>query len=532
MINILFTGVGRRIELIQAFRTAALVLNKDIRIFGADITKTAPALAYCDDIKIVKPMNDPEYINSLLKICKDEKITIIIPTIDTDLLILSQNINKFEEIGVKVLISRPDKILICRDKNNTSQFFVDCGLSAPMPVNDWQKYDGNFPAFIKPKDGSSSINAYKVNNAEELKTYAAQIDDYIVQPFIDGEEYTVDVFCNFHGEPIFITPRQRVQVRAGEVLKTKIALNETVKKEIRQLCKAFQPCGPLTVQFIRQKETNINYYIEINPRFGGGAPLSMKAGAKSAEALLTILDNETVELKRYQTQDDAIYSRFDQSVCITNETKKPIKGIIFDLDDTLFNEIDYIKSGFKAVAKYLGDDSYTDKLVNYFESNKKPLNEILKELGRENELDKVLEIYRTHNPKLKLAEEIKELLTILRDKGVKLGIITDGRPEGQNAKIKALNIEKYVDDIIITDELGGTQFRKPNDISFRIMQNRWRLNPEEITYVGDNLLKDQLAPKQLGMNFIFYKNPNGIYQKLEKSQYAEITDLKEIINYT
>ena len=76
MINILFTGAGRRIELIQAFRQAALVLNKEIRIFGADITNTAPALAYCDGIKIVKPMNDPGYIDSLLDICKEEQISI------------------------------------------------------------------------------------------------------------------------------------------------------------------------------------------------------------------------------------------------------------------------------------------------------------------------------------------------------------------------------------------------------------------------------------------------------------------------
>ena len=184
--RILFTGVGRRIELLQSFRNAALVLEKDLKIYGVDISGTAPALTYCDHIQRVVGMKDPKYTDQLLCICKEEQIDLLIPTIDTDLLVLSQNKKKFEAVGTKVMISDPDKVLICRDKNNTSQFFVDCGLHAPMPVDDWKKYDSGFPAFIKPKDGSSSINTFKVENEEELEIYVAKVEDYIVQPFVSG----------------------------------------------------------------------------------------------------------------------------------------------------------------------------------------------------------------------------------------------------------------------------------------------------------------------------------------------------------
>jgi len=531
MINILFTGAGRRIELIQAFRQAALILDKQIRIFGADITRTAPALAYCDAIRIVKPMKDPGYIDDLLSVCKEEKINIIIPTIDTDLLVLSKNKELFENEGIRVLISAPDKIQICRDKNNTSKFFIDCGLAAPMPVNDWKKYKGGYPAFIKPKDGSSSINAFKVNDEDELRTYSKQINDYIVQPFIDGEEYTVDIFCDFEGNPVFITPRQRVQVRAGEVLKTKITKDEIVEEEIKALCEAFKPCGPLTVQFIRQKETGINYYIEINPRFGGGAPLSMKSGAKSAEAILKLLDSETVNWLDYSIQDNAVYSRFDQSVRITNKISPTIKGIIFDLDDTLYNEIDYVKSGFKAVATFLGDSNYYEQLMDFYKKNEKPIDELLKAINREKEITTVLDIYRSHKPYLALEEDTKNTLKKLKEKGIELGIITDGRPKGQHAKINALGLEKLIDDIIVTDELGGKQFRKLNDISFRIIQNKWRLNPEQMLYIGDNLLKDQQAPIQLGMNYIFFDNEKGIHRAKDTNEYVKISRIMEIEKY-
>ena len=330
--NILFTGVGRRVELLQAFRNAALVLNKEMKIYGADMAGTAPALAYCDYTRKVVAMRDAGYIDNLLRICREDAIDLLIPTIDTDLLVLAEHKDSFAAIGTRVLISEPDKIRICRDKNKTSQFFVDCGLCAPMPINDWKEYKSGYPAFIKPKDGSSSINAYKVENAEELEVYAGQIEDYIVQPFVSGHEYTIDIFCNWDGEPISIVPRERVQVRAGEVLKTKIELDETMIEESRRLCKAFKPCGPMTVQLIRDAES-VDWFIEINPRFGGGAPLSMKAGARSAEAILKLMEGTEVSYCR-DIADGAVYSRFDQSVCIS-EGSREVKGVIFDLDDTL-----------------------------------------------------------------------------------------------------------------------------------------------------------------------------------------------------
>lgn len=180
-IRILFTGVGRRIELVQAFRNAALVQGKELKIYGADMAGTAPALAYCDYTRKTVGMRDSSYIENLLSICTDDKIDLLIPTIDTDLLILSQNKDKFEEIGTKVMVSSPEMVQICRDKNKTPYFFADCGLHAPMAVNDWLVYEGEFPAFIKPKDGSSSADAFKVEDAKELEIYANQIADYVIQ---------------------------------------------------------------------------------------------------------------------------------------------------------------------------------------------------------------------------------------------------------------------------------------------------------------------------------------------------------------
>ncbi len=512
-IKILFTSVGRRVELMQVFRAAADRLGVALEIWGADMTETAPALCYCDRAVKVCRIKDDNYIPMLLEVCEREGIDALIPTIDTDLLILARNKKAFERIGTLVLVSDEDKVAICRDKRFTADYFGSVGLKSPRPVDDYRRYDGGYPAFIKPKDGSSSIGAHKVDNAEELKAYSNQVADYIVQPFISGTEYTVDVFCDMDGKPIYITPRIRQAVRAGEVLKTVIVNDARIIEEVKCLIDDFKPCGAITVQLIRDDETGIDYYIEINPRFGGGAPLSIKAGADSAEALLRLLSGEKLDFCLNFAADGAVFSRFDQSAYITHGERK-VSAVVFDLDDTLYSEKDYVRSGYRAVAKEIWQvEKAYEKLWNAFGEGYAAIDKVLSDEGifTDELKQRCLSVYRSHFPNIDLYDGVREMLADLRAKGIRLGIITDGRPEGQRNKIKALGLEELVDEIIVTDEIGGVDFRKPNDISFRIMQRKLKVSFEEMVYVGDNISKDFHAPRQLGMQAIWFKNTDGVY---------------------
>ena len=129
-------------------------------------------------------------------------------------------------------------------------------------------------------------------------------------------KYTIDIFCDYEGNPVYITPRERLAVRAGEVLKTKITQDDTMIAEMQVLISDFKPCGQITVQLIREETTGDDYYIEINPRFGGGAPLSIKAGADSAKAVIRMLNGEKLKYVEKAAKDGAVYSRFDQSICV------------------------------------------------------------------------------------------------------------------------------------------------------------------------------------------------------------------------
>lgn len=531
-INILFTSVGRRVELVQAFREGASRLGVQLKIHGADLTSTAPALSLCDYSHKVPPIDDESYIPFLLNACKENEIDLLIPTIDTDLLILAQSKAEFKRSGTTVLVPDESVIHISNDKRNTYKFFKKVGVATPETFEDYTQYDLGFPCFIKPYVGSASKDAYSVPSQDILEKYAGDIAGYIVQNKIMGEEFTVDVLCDFNGRPIYITPRRRLQVRAGEVLTTEIMNDPKVVLECQQILSELRAVGPLTIQYIKDSETGINFYIEINPRFGGGSPLSMKAGAHSAESILRMVAGYDVEPQLEAHSPGAIYSRFDQSVRSNpslHSTSKlsdlsgllaSYRTIIFDLDDTLYNEFDYVKSGFKAVAKLLPEiEGAYDSLLAAFKAGKPAIDTVLNDAGIQDNLVKkrCLEVYRINKPDIKLKNETEGLLKTLRAEGKKLGIITDGRPEGQKAKIEALGLSRLVDEIIITDELAGAtgdvmNFRKPNDIAFIIMQRRLDAALKDMVYIADNPAKDFHAARSLGFDAVHYDNEQGLYR--------------------
>lgn len=532
-IKVLFSCVGRRVELVQAFRSAAKRLGIKLTIIGADISDTAPALAYCDETVIVPRISSPEYIPALVSICREKKIRALVPTIDTDLLLLAKEKQQFADIGTTVFVSAADKIAICRDKRVTSEYFTSIGLHAPVAVSDISEYSGGFPAFIKPIDGSSSIGANRADTYEDLQMYAKQLDTYVIQPFASGTEYTVDIFCDIHGEPIYITPRVRLAVRGGEVLKTQIHHEDSIISEIHTLIRNFKPCGPITVQLIRNEARGVNQYIEINPRFGGGAPLSMKAGADAAEAMLRLLSGEVLSYCPNAAAEDAVYSRFDQSVCLSVGKRRPVRAVIFDLDDTLYSEKEYVRSGYRKVAKLLPQiENAEEKLWSAFEQGKPAIDAVLQDAGLWDEELKArcLEVYRQQEPDIHLYNGVKQMLTHLRECGVKTGIITDGRPDGQRKKLEALGLYDLVDSILITDELGGIQFRKPCDIPFRIMQTRFNVPYESMVYVGDNPAKDFHAPRTLGMQWIYFENQVGLYSRNIANCKGKVKSIAEVLD--
>lgn len=314
--NILILSAGRRVELIQSFQKSAKKLDVKSNVVAGDCSETAPAIYFADRKAILPSISEPNYIDEIINICNKENISLVVPTIDTDLLLLSQNKIKIESAsGARVLISSTEVISICRDKIKTQSFLEENGFRIPKMYSEVEldSEDLQFPLFIKPKSGSSSINTFKVNNLEELVTYRSLIKDPIVQDYMEGKEFTVDVFLDFNGKLITVVPRLRMATRSGEISKGKIIKDSEIIEDIKRLVEVLKPIGHITVQLMK---TNKGIeYIEINPRFGGGAPMSIQSGADSCENLYRLLMGESLEYNE-NYRDNIMFFRFDNSICV------------------------------------------------------------------------------------------------------------------------------------------------------------------------------------------------------------------------
>lgn len=316
--NVLILSAGRRVELVNCFKAARDRLKIDGKVFVADMNETAPALQFADGKFILPRIGADGYIDAIIEICKKNKIMLLVPTIDTELEILAKNKAKIESDGcTRVLVSDFESVSICCDKIKTAEFFFNHGFGYPKVItkDDIKTKSYDFPLFIKPKDGSSSINAFTVKNEQELNFFLNYVPNPIVQECVNGTEYTVDCLCDFDGKIITVVPRIRIATRSGEILKGKTDKNAAIINDVKRLLQAFGFIGQITVQCFLCDDGDIKY-IEINPRFGGGAPMSIMAGADSCENLYRLLKGENLEYAE-NWENGVTISRFDNSVRVS-----------------------------------------------------------------------------------------------------------------------------------------------------------------------------------------------------------------------
>ncbi|MDK2932825.1 MAG: putative hydrolase of the superfamily [Clostridiales bacterium] len=182
-----------------------------------------------------------------------------------------------------------------------------------------------------------------------------------------------------------------------------------------------------------------------------------------------------------------------------------MKGIVFDLDDTLYNEKDFVYGGFQEVALYLSHKYVLDSTVLYQQmidilykqGRGKVFDIICEQYAFKEDISALVELYRRARPKLHLYEDAETFLRSNLGK-YKLGLITDGLYYVQWNKIKLLGIEKYFDEMIVTDDY-GKEFWKPSKAPYIEMSQRLELLFNEMVYIGDNPNKDFYAAKQLGI---------------------------------
>ena len=200
--------------------------------------------------------------------------------------------------------------------------------------------------------------------------------------------------------------------------------------------------------------------------------------------------------------------------------------IVFDLDDTLYDEIDFVKSGFKEISKYLSNVEYYNFMLDEFNKNGsgKVFNKLIVEFKLNISIQKLIEIYRFHIPNLKLSDESIMLLKFSQQ--YKTALISDSHYLMQQNKYTSLSLEQYIDYPIFTHFY---HTKKPKIKAFKMVMDKFNTETEFI-YISDNPKKDFIAPNQLGWKSIRYKNPVGIYKEYKSNATYEVENRLDIIN--
>ncbi|MFJ5759884.1 ATP-grasp domain-containing protein [Neobacillus sp. NPDC093182] len=316
MINILFTSSGRRVSLIKKFKETLSEKKLTGKIITVDFKGTAPSAFFSDKHYLVPRVMEKNYLNELIRICQLEKIKLVIPLIDTELELLSNNRKLFDDIGVDLLVSSCILNEITSNKTKTYKFFLENSISSPKVYSEIElsKKEYNFPVIIKPTNGSSSEGVIKINNQKELEFFIDYIPDAMVQEYVNGDEYTVDVMLDFKGNIKTIVPRKRLETRSGEVSKGVTKKDFHIISEVEKVVKKLPGAiGCITLQCFKKMDGEITF-IEINPRFGGGIPLSIEAGANFPLWIIEMCLGNSFKEHDFSWKENLTMLRFDEAI--------------------------------------------------------------------------------------------------------------------------------------------------------------------------------------------------------------------------
>jgi carbamoyl-phosphate synthase large subunit len=285
--NVLITSVARKVWLVEAFRRATLPLGG--RVLAADADPLAVGLRLADGTVDLPRQDDPGFEAALLTACASQDIRLIVPTRDGELAWFAARRERLAAAGVIVMVAAPEVIVLCQDKRAFSEHCVAAGFAVAeiAPTRD----AAHLPVFARPRSGAGGRGAGRIDTAAALARLDPW-DDWVVQPVVDAPEYTIDLFANFGGEVISVVPRRRLRVVAGEsVVGVTVEAPRLVERAVG-LARSLRLVGHNTLQVFW--DGGEPFWIEVNPRYGGGAALGFAAGADTPAMLVKLAARESV----------------------------------------------------------------------------------------------------------------------------------------------------------------------------------------------------------------------------------------------
>jgi carbamoyl-phosphate synthase large subunit len=282
------------VPLVLAFKKALNDLGVRGSVVVTDVNPLSPAVHVADKAYLVPLSGDPGYLDEIQAICEAEDIRLVVPTIDDELEIFGEATDRFMSRGVRVASSSQRTAAICNDKLATCDHLRAHGIRAAATwLPDALPAAPAFPLFVKPRAGRGGVGAYRASSEAELRFFTSYVGGSIVQEFLDGPEFTIDVLCDFEGHALAIVPRERVVIRAGVIDRGRTSADPALIDLARACAAALPFAGAVNIQC--RVTAGGPTVFEINPRFSGGIPLTIAAGADFPRLLVELTLGRRVE---------------------------------------------------------------------------------------------------------------------------------------------------------------------------------------------------------------------------------------------
>jgi carbamoyl-phosphate synthase large subunit len=299
---VLLTGVGKRYDIVSAFAQHATVV-------AADPNPLAPAQYAAHHRRSVPRIEEPSYVPELAALCEEFGVGAVVPLTDLDLEVLGQ---ARADGLLPAFVPDPEIARATFDKYETHLLLSRLGLPSPPTVLPGDPVD-QFPVMVKPRWGSGARSIHRADDLHAAEFFVEYIrEPVMVQQFMDGPEFSIDVLCDLDGRCLNAIPRTMIESRGGESIKGKVIADAELIELGRRVAETLRFRGPSTIQVFRDREIGLGI-TDVNTRFGGAFPAPMYAalpGRTYPELIVRMARGETVEPHVGQFRAGLTFTRY------------------------------------------------------------------------------------------------------------------------------------------------------------------------------------------------------------------------------
>jgi carbamoyl-phosphate synthase large subunit len=296
-VNLLLSCIGKRGYIADYFRE---VLPPGSRIIGTSNTPWTPGFSCCDETVILPPISSEDYVPALLEECVRLQVSGLLSMFDPDVHRLAPYRADFMQRGVVPVIPGDRAAAIAFDKWETFRFLSQRGIRTPETLTNVHEVTGAlragrlvFPLIVKPRFGFGSANTFVARDERELHVFFHYAPDMIVQQFLEAEAFNVDGLADLDAQPVSVVAWRKWLSTLGETERAETVECPGLVALAEELVRTVGIIGPFDGDFFRDASGQL-WVLELNPRFGGGYPVSHFAGAGFPELIVRMIRGESV----------------------------------------------------------------------------------------------------------------------------------------------------------------------------------------------------------------------------------------------